>query len=708
MKGTKESERPGYDAARRWVGLATLLALPLLFALYANSLHGPFQFDDRHAIVENPLLRSAAVDWSWLGARAGAIGAGHYRPVTFVTYAWNIRHGGLDPFGFHVLNVFLHWAATAVLIWLLWLVTRRAAPAIVGAALFAVTPANSETVNYLAARSSLLVGLWCAASIAAFVVFRRAQSEGRRLTAWAAGVAAFAALGLGLGSKEVAVVVPLIWLCYDIGWTRQLRWAARLAPYAIVLSIATAYMVATDYYRAVWNVITGSPSDSLGVWVNLWTQLAVFPKHVTVFLWPFDLNVLYVVPTVGVPWRLPTMVGLVVLLAIGVVAIRWLVTTSDDRKPAAFFLLWFVAALVPIMVYPLHIRFQEHRDYLPWMALSGAMGLGVAGLSDRLSRRPGARRVMLAGGLAVLAVLAVATWTRNVVWSDVLLLWSDTVAKSPAHPVARLNLGAEYSARGDAERALEQYRAAIQVSPEYALPYHNAGLLYVAREDYAQARVVFERAVALAPGAIDSLIALASTYEALEERTQAAETLQRAVAALDRGRHHPEARVRVAEALAKHGRLSEAAQQYLAVLAQEKARPTWLSAKAYLGLGFLSERAGRPQQALAAYDEALKINADLHDARYNRANVLLSTGRIPEATAAYEDLLTRAPAFFQAHFNLGRVYERAGRIDESRRAYAAFLRDAPDSPAYDAARRYAAANAGDAGPSSAPVDGARP
>ncbi len=708
MNGTTASEQSGQSAARRWVALATALALPLLFALYANSLHGPFQFDDRHAIVENPLLGSTGIDWSWLGGRAGAIGAGHYRPVTFVTYAWNIRYGGLDPFGFHVVNVLLHWVATAVLIWLLWLVTRRAAPAIVGAALFAVTPANSETVNYLAARSSLLVGLWSAASVAAFVALRRAQSERRRLTAWAAGIAAFAALGLGLGSKEVSVVVPLIWLCYDIGWTRELRWAARLAPYAVVLMVATTYIVATDYHRAVWNVITGAPSDALGVWANLWTQLAVFPKHLTVFLWPFHLNVLYEVPTVGGPWRLSTVVGLALLLAICGVAVRWLVTASDDRKPAALFLLWFVAALVPIMGYPLHIRFQEHRDYLPWMGLAGAVGLGAVGVFDRLGRSPVARRVMVGGGLAVMMVLAMATWTRNAVWTDVLRLWSDTVAKSPHHPVARLNLGAEYATRGDAERALAEYREAIRLSPDYVLPYHNAGLLYIAREDYAQARAVFERAVALAPGAIDSLIALATTYEALGERTQAADTLNRAVAALDRGRHHPEARVRVAEALAKSGRSSEAAQQYLAVLAQEKARPSFLSAKAYLGIGFLAERAGRLEQALAAYSEALKINPELHDARYNRANVLLSTGRIAEATAAYADLLTRAPSFFQAHFNLGRLYERTGQIDEARRAYAAFLRAAPDSPAYAAARRYAAAKTGDAGPSSDSADGERP
>ncbi|MFZ5862559.1 MAG: tetratricopeptide repeat protein [Nitrospirota bacterium] len=684
---------PEHRAERRRVLFAAVLLLPLIIALYGNSLHGPFQFDDRHTIVENPQLQTAEVDWSWFGSRAATIGVGHYRPITFLTYAWNVRLGGIDPFGFHVLNVLFHWTAVAVLMGVVWLIARRALPAIAAGALFAVTPANSEAVNYLAARSSLLVGLWGAASVGAFILMRLAQSSARPVAAMTAGAAAVVALGLGLGSKEVAVVVPLIWLCYDAGWSRALGWRTWLAPYGIVATLAAAYVVATNAHRAIWNVIAGAPSDALGVWENLWTQLAVFPKHVTVFAWPFDLNVLYHVPTVTVPWRPTAVLGLAVLLAMCATAVRWLRTSSDDRRPAAFCLLWFVAALVPIMGYPFHIRFQEHRDYLAWMGLAGAAGCAAAAF-DRLGRSHGLRRAIVTGGLVVTAVLATATWTRNMVWTDALRLWSDTVEKSPGHPVARLNLGVEYAVRGDDARALEAYREAIRLSPEYALPYHNAGLVYVARSDYAAARVMFERAVALAPDASDLLTALASTYEALGEPALAAHTLERAVGALDRGRHRPDARLRVAEAFGHIGRSREAAEQYQAVLAQERGRPSLLSAQAWLGLGFLAERAGRPEQALAAYDEALTIHPDLHDARYNRANVLLARGNLPEAKAAYRDLLARAPSFFQAHFNLGRLYEREGKSDDARLAYGAFLRDAPETPAYASARRYAEAYMG--------------
>jgi tetratricopeptide (TPR) repeat protein len=136
-------------------------------------------------------------------------------------------------------------------------------------------------------------------------------------------------------------------------------------------------------------------------------------------------------------------------------------------------------------------------------------------------------------------------------------------------------------------------------------------------------------------------------------------------------------------------------------LAQEADHPSFWSAKAYVGLGMSAERVGRPADAVAAYELALKISPDLNEARFNRANALMTVGRVPEATAAYEELLAREPKFFQGYFNLGLLYERAGKIDEARQAFGAFLREAPDSPAFASARRYAASKSGAGGPSGA-------
>jgi tetratricopeptide (TPR) repeat protein len=211
--------------------------------------------------------------------------------------------------------------------------------------------------------------------------------------------------------------------------------------------------------------------------------------------------------------------------------------------------------------------------------------------------------------------------------------------------------------------------------------------------------------VELTPGAADPLGALGSAYAGLGDLARAQDALVRAGAALDQRPHPPATRLNVAEALLKTGNVREAVRNFQAVLVWEGEHPSFLSAKAYVGLGLSAERAGRPAEALVAYGTALKIKPDLNEARFNRANVLMTMGRIPEATAAYEDLLAREPAFFQAYFNLGLLHERAGKIDAARVAFGAFLRESPDSPAYASARRYAAAKSVAGAPSSAAADG---
>jgi tetratricopeptide (TPR) repeat protein len=570
------------------------------------------------------------------------------------------------------------------------LLVGRAVPAIAGGLAFAVTPANSEAVNYIAARSSLLVGLWSVVAVAAFVFMRRLQAQGRPRSALAAGVGAFVAWGLALASKETAVTVPVLWLCYDAGWSRRIGRGGLMVPYAVVTALGVGYFVTTGYHRVLWAVLSGTTTGGRGLWGNLWTQVAAFPMHATVFAWPFSLTVLHDVPTFNSPWRPAVLLGLTTVAAVCALGGHWLIRTSDERRPAGFLLLWLVITLVPTMVYPLHLLFQEHREYLPWMALAGLAGLAASALADRTVRHPAARWAVWGVGIIVLAVWSAGTVERNRVWSDSLRLWTEAAGRSPGNPVARLNLGTEHARRGDVERALGEYREAIRLEPNYGLAYHNVGLLHLGRGEYAEARPAFERAAALTPDAAEPLAALGTVYEALGENALAEDALTRAAAALDRRPHPASVRLRVADALAKTGRVADAAAHYRAVLAHERDQPSFSSAKAYLGLGFLAERLGQREEALAAYGEALRIDPRLHDARFNSANVLSAVGRLPEAMSAYEQLLAAEPRFFQARFNLGRIYEQAGRLDDARGQYRDFLRDAPDGPMYAGARQFAA------------------
>jgi len=94
-----------------------ILALAIV-AAYWSGLHAPFQFDDAAAIVENVAIRH----W-WPFARelpAATQVAG--RPVVALSYALNFQWAGLDPFGYRVVNLLIHFACA----WLLFALAREA------------------------------------------------------------------------------------------------------------------------------------------------------------------------------------------------------------------------------------------------------------------------------------------------------------------------------------------------------------------------------------------------------------------------------------------------------------------------------------------------------------------------------------------------------------------------------------------------------
>jgi hypothetical protein len=134
--------------------IATILAL--VIAGHGAVVHGAFQYDDVHAIVDNASIRT----WDPLGyftsskSFSAGGGGGNYRPVTVTSFALSVLWGGMDPGRFLLINLILHTANS----WLVYLIGRRLLAsdrwAAVAAVAYAVHPVNAEAVNYIVARSS--------------------------------------------------------------------------------------------------------------------------------------------------------------------------------------------------------------------------------------------------------------------------------------------------------------------------------------------------------------------------------------------------------------------------------------------------------------------------------------------------------------------------------------------------------------------------
>jgi tetratricopeptide (TPR) repeat protein len=101
-------------------------------------------------------------------------------------------------------------------------------------------------------------------------------------------------------------------------------------------------------------------------------------------------------------------------------------------------------------------------------------------------------------------------------------------------------------------------------------------------------------------------------------------------------------------------------------------------AEAHNNLGGVLYQAGQREEAMAQYEQALRLKPDFAAAHYNLGVGLARTGRLQEAIGHYEDALRINPDYAEAHYNLGVALIRLGRAQEAIGHWEQAVRIRPD------------------------------
>jgi tetratricopeptide (TPR) repeat protein len=440
---------------------AAALALLVLLA-YGASLDNGFHFDD-YAALSDPYVAGEGFGWEILRPQ-------QTRPLTYLTFHWNHLLGGTRPQGYHAVNLSLHIANAALLLW----IARRRLPvwaAGFAALLFALHPLQTEAVTYIFARSSLLAtffALWT-------VVF---YLRGRLV--WSAILFA-----LSLLAKEETVALPAALLLLDYLDRR------RPSPgyYAALFGLA-----ALAAARMFW-VLSTLPDPGVGFRIKgvstlayALTQARVVWIYLRLFVAPVGLNLDHDVPlSTGLvsPWTTAVAVAALAATLAALAYLGW------QRRNAAVWALGFFVLLSPSssVVAQADVIF-EHRTYFPLFCLVVAVGAVARYLSPRLSSG------VLSAAAAVLALaMILGTAIRNQAWFDEKTLWTDAQQKSPNK--ARVYLGLARAFPDDSGKARELLERGLALDPQHVELLTNLGVVLLAQNDGPRALELFERAMRL-------------------------------------------------------------------------------------------------------------------------------------------------------------------------------------------------------------------
>jgi len=535
-------------AIPRHVLLGSLFIVLATVAAYWPVFSAGFIWDDDAYVTENPLLTAPDGLWRiWFSAHSQS----QYFPLVFTTLRLEYALWGLNPVGYHAVNVGLH-VVNALLIWAL--LRRLALPgAWLAAAIWALHPVQVETVAWVTELKNTESTLFYLLAIFAWLNF--CAGKGGRFYALAISLHLLALFAKTTACTLPAVLLLVLWLKNEpVNWRRILQTLPFLLLGFGMGLLSVWWEKHLGNYEAKFHLL-GGPVD------RLLTAAHALWFYAGKILWPVNLTFSY--PR----WEMAVADGRqCVWLAAGlaVVAALWFGRNRFGRGPAVA-LFFFAAVLSPMIGFiPLYtFLFSYVADHYQYFACLGMMSLWAALAAKFFEAAPLGRWLPLALAGLLLLALGTLTFRQCRVYHSEETLWSDTVKKNPRSWLADVHLGQIYARQtrfaeaeqsylagiainpdeealrynygnmlarvGRLDEAVTQYQDAIKAAPTTAQIHNNLGFVFTRQHRWDEAVAEFERATVLKPNFADAFFNLGAALSAEHKMDEAVAAYQQAL-----------------------------------------------------------------------------------------------------------------------------------------------------------------------------------
>jgi tetratricopeptide (TPR) repeat protein len=659
--------------------VSLVLAVVTLFTYRAVRSNDFVNYDDPSYVLRNPQIQQGvtpkSVKWAFTSFYAA-----NWHPLTWISHMIDWRLYGSNPLGHHLTNVCLH-AANAILLFLLLLyMTGYLGRSAMVAFLFALHPANVESVAWISERKDLLCTFFWFVALIAYVGYARSPSWKR--FAWVT-----VGFACALMSKPMAVTLPFTLLLLDFWPLRRINFAPKSRPqwfsslgklcvekWLLFIMAATESVLAFLAQRSGDSVSTlqlmplGQRISNIAIDYWRYMRILVWPDPLMAFYY-YDLN--------------NTRIFLAVVSAIALILVTFLCWRIRKEKPYCLIgWLWFLGTLVPVIgiVQVGSQSLAERYTYIPSIGIFIAVVWLVA---DAVAHSPAVKVAAQLLAVAILIACAVKTDAQVHMWSDTVTLYRHVLEIDPRGELPNTNLGLEYLGMGRLADAETYFERSLQYDSDWVMTLTDSAytLMRISMLTHDQshmplARQHLDHALQIDPNDANTLTNLA-LWSSLMGNPKDEESWSRRTLST-----HPDyvsAWLYLGDALQAQGKLDDAAQQYRHVLTIE---PN--NSNAYDDLGIIDLKQGSTEDALKQFRHSIAIQPNQSIAHAKIGKILLEKHQLPQAV----DELTQSLRFDRTnavvHNDLGMALFQMGEDDKAAEQFTAALKY---NPALDDARK---------------------
>jgi len=596
---------------RRFILIGALTAATLL--LYQPVVRYQFiSMDDPDYVTDNVHVQSGlnahTLRWAFTTFHAC-----NWHPLTWVSHIADYQLFRSNAGGHHYSNVLLHAANVVLLFLLLEGATGARWRSLIVAALFALHPINIETVAWVSERKSLLSAFFSFLTIASYAWYIKKQNVWRYLVT--AG-----AFALALMSKPMAVTLPVILLLLDYWPFRrfsfgnnptsedQLPTRAVVAKKIFLLTMEKVPLFLMSGISAYLTVIAQwrggafESLDALPFAMRLKNAAVSYVIYIQKAFWPNGLSVFYPCRPESLTW-LKVAIAVAILGGITFAVIKF-------RRPRYLLMGWitFLVTLVPVIgiVQVGRQAMADRYAYLPLIGIFIMVIWGAAEASEKLHVPPIAR-----AATAVCVLLAITCVTSLVLpsWQNSLTLFTraEQVVSAPDYTIED-DLGQALFAAGRYDEAMQHFQVAQALNNRDPLSHYNIGTVFLHRGKAQDAISEYQAALQSWDPRVTKFVLnnLGSAYLLAGDYQQAERSY---TASLELDAFHHTSWLGRGQAFYNQGKYSQAAGDFAKALSL-KPQPA-----VYVWWGKALEADGQPRAALSAYDEALRRDPNLAEAK---------------------------------------------------------------------------------------------
>jgi tetratricopeptide (TPR) repeat protein len=460
------------------------------FICYSPVLRNGFtNWDDNAYVFNNPHLGkpiSKAVSY-FFGPHYFI---GNYIPLTMTVYALEFHKAGLDPYLYHLVNLWLHIANILLVFWLAYLLSSKK-PVVAGfvAFFFALHPMHVESVAWVAELKDVLYTLFFISGMIVYLRYVDALAAGKSTTGWRFKALAlvFIFFILSVLSKPAAIVFPLAMLLLDFYRNRRIDkkvWLEKLVFFAtsvvfglVAVQAQAADRLLHDYYPLHQRFFFASHS------IVRYLIKALFPSGLSIFH-PYPMQ----------PQQsLPTEYYLAPLL---VAALAYFVYKSlKQGRLMAFGALFFLVNILLVLQFVSigEAIMAERYTYVSYIGLFFLAGIKFDSMINASGTSRGRYRLLAIGAVTLLALtFCYITYERCKVWNNNDSLANDLLEKYPGDRLALNNKGFLLFEQGKYEEAIPFFKRAVAIRPDYTMAYINLVDAYLSLNRFDEAMLTVD------------------------------------------------------------------------------------------------------------------------------------------------------------------------------------------------------------------------